>query len=189
MLETPRKGRGKCSKNAGTPASGHCKKVQNVVYCTQPCGKKGWIQMSKKLLSEEEIAELKQNPHVESVSSRSVNFNAEFKQIAYEAMMHGESLASVLEMYGINTGVLGEARIRGMAERLYACADREKGFRSQRGKKKQEAHEVEEESLRKRLQRLENELAYTRQEVAFLKKIQEADTEAQRQWESKRKPR
>lgn len=92
-------------------------------------------------------------------------------------------------MYGINTGVLGEARIRGMAERLYACADREKGFRSQRGKKKQEAHEVEEESLRKRLQRLENELAYTRQEVAFLKKIQEADTEARRQWESKRKPK
>lgn len=145
--------------------------------------------MSKKLLSEEEIAELKQNPHVTSVSPRSVNFSVEFKQIAYEAMMRGENLASVLEMYGINTGVLGEARIRGMTERLYKFADREEGFRSQKGRKKRNKDELEEENLRKRLQRLENELAYTRQEVEFLKKVQEADTEARRQWESKRKPK
>lgn len=145
--------------------------------------------MSRKLLSEEEIAELKQNPHVTSVSPRSVNFSSEFKQIAYEAMMRGENLASVLETYGINTGVLGEGRIRGMAQRLYQFADREEGFRSQKGHKKRAKEEVEEENLRKRLQRLENELAYTRQEVEFLKKVQEADTEARRQWESKRKPK
>lgn len=145
--------------------------------------------MSRKLLSKEEIAELKQNPHVTSVSPRSVNFSAEFKQIAYEAMTRGENLASVLETYGINTGVLGEVRIRGMAQRLYQFADREEGFRSQKGQKKRNKEEVEEENLRKRMQRLENELAYTRQEVEFLKKMQEADTEARRQWESKRKPK
>lgn len=145
--------------------------------------------MSRKLLSEEEIAELKQNPHVTSVSPRSVNFSAEFKQIAYEAMMRGENLASVLETYGINTGVLGEVRIRGMAQRLYQFAEREEGFRSQKGQRKRNKDELEEENLRKRLQRLENELAYTRQEVEFLKKVQEADTEARRQWESKRKPK
>lgn len=145
--------------------------------------------MSRKLLSKEEIAELKQNPHVTGVSARSVNFSAEFKQIAYEAMTRGENLASVLETYGINTGVLGEVRIRGMAQRLYQFADREEGFRSQKGQKKRNKEEVEEENLRKRMQRLENELAYTRQEVEFLKKMQEADTEARRQWESKRKPK
>ena len=145
--------------------------------------------MSRKLLSEEEIAELKQNPHVKSASSRSVNFSAEFKQIAYEAMMRGEKLASVLETYGINTGILGETRIRGLSQRLYQFAEREEGFKSQKGKKKRNKEELEEENLRKRLQRLENELAYTRQEVEFLKKVQEADTEARRQWESKRKPK
>lgn len=145
--------------------------------------------MSRKLLSKEEIAELKQNPHVTGVSARSVNFSAEFKQIAYEAMMRGENLASVLETYGINTGVLGEVRIRGMAQRLYQFAEREEGFRSQKGQKKRNKEEVEEANLRKRMQRLENELAYTRQEVEFLKKMQEADTEARRQWESKRKPK
>lgn len=103
--------------------------------------------------------------------------------------MRGERLASVLEMYGINTGILGEARIRGMAQRLYQFAEREGGFRSQKGHAKRNPQELEEESLRKRLKRLENELAYTRQEVEFLKKVQEADTEARRQWESKRKPK
>jgi len=145
--------------------------------------------MSRRLLSKEEVAELKQNPHVASVSARSVYFTAEFKQIAYEAMMRGESLSSVLEMYGINTGVLGEVRIRGMAQRLYQFAEREEGFRSQKGQRKRDKEEAEEENLRKRLKRLENELAYTRQEVEFLKKVQEADTEARRQWESKRKPK
>ena len=145
--------------------------------------------MSRKLLSEKEIAELQQNPHVISVSARSVNFTAEFKQIAYESMTRGESLACVLEMYGINTGILGEARVRGLAQRLYRFAEREEGFRSQKGKVKRSTQECEEENLRKHLKRLENELAYTRQEVEFLKKVQEADTEARRQWESKRKPK
>ena len=145
--------------------------------------------MSRKIFSKEEIEELKQNPHVKSASSRSVNFSAEFKQIAYEAMMRGEKLASVLETYGINTGILGETRIRGLSQRLYQFAEREEGFKSQKGKKKRNKEELEEENLRKRLQRLENELAYTRQEVEFLKKVQEADTEARRQWESKRKPK
>lgn len=145
--------------------------------------------MSKKILSEEEIAEMRQNPHVVSVSARSVDFTAEFKQIAYEAMVRGERLSSVLEMYGINTGVLGEARIRGLAQRLYRFAEREEGFKSQKGKVQRTKEEIAEENLHKRLKRLENELAYTRQEVEFLKKVQEANTEARRQWESKRKPK
>ena len=38
---------------------------------------------------------------------------------------------------------------------------------------------------RYRDRQLENELAYTRQEVEFLKKLQAANMEAQKQWESK----
>ena len=145
--------------------------------------------MSRKILSEEEIAELKENPHVTSVSARSVNFTSEFKQIAYEAMVRGERLSKVLEMYGINTGILGEARIRGLAQRLYKFSEREEGFVSQKGKVRQSKEEFAEEALQKRLKRLENELAYTRQEVEFLKKVHQADTEARKQWESKREPK
>ena len=147
-------------------------------------------RMSKKQFSKEEIEELKQNPHVTSVSARSVYFTAEFKQIAYEAMVRGERLESVLEMYGINTGILGEVRIRGLSQRLYQFAEREGGFQSQKGKNRQSIKEASaEETVQKRLKRLENELAYTRQEVEFLKKVQAADTEARKAWESKHRPK
>ena len=142
--------------------------------------------MSRKLFSEEEIAELKQNPHVTTVTKRTVNFTSEFKQILYESMVRGERLATILEMYGINTGILGEARIRGLSQRIYEFADREEGFEKKKPQPKQTS---EEEGMAKRIKRLENELAYTKQEVEFLKKVRAADMEAQRQWESKRKPK
>ena len=41
------------------------------------------------------------------------------------------------------------------------------------------------ETAEDRIKQLENELAYTRQEVEFLKKIQLANLEAQKEWESK----
>ena len=142
--------------------------------------------MSRKLFSEEEIAELKENPHVTSVTRRTVNFTAEFKQILYESMVRGEHLATTLEMYGVNTGILGEARIRGLSQRIYGFADREEGFKKKKPQPKQNS---EEEVIAKRIKRLENELAYTKQEVEFLKKVRAADMEAQRRWESKRKPK
>ena len=39
--------------------------------------------------------------------------------------------------------------------------------------------------MEQRIRQLEHELAYTRQEVEFLKKLQVANMEAQKQWESK----
>ncbi len=142
--------------------------------------------MSKKLFSEEEIAELRQNPHVVTVTPRSVNFTAEFKQTVYDSIMQGERIAAVLEMHGINTGVLGEARIRGLWQRIVESSERGEGFER---KKPQPRLATEEENMAKRIKRLENELAYTKQEVEFLKKTQAADMEARRQWESKRKPK
>ena len=47
------------------------------------------------------------------------------------------------------------------------------------------AKQTREQTLAARVEQLEHELAYTRQEVEFLKKIRMADLEAQRQWESK----
>ena len=44
-----------------------------------------------------------------------------------------------------------------------------------------------EETVEQRIRQLENELAYTRQEVEFLKKLQAANMEAQKQWGCKRR--
>ena len=60
-----------------------------------------------------------------------------------------------------------------------------KGFsdnRSENGRQEKEKAALSQED---RIRELEHELAYTRQEVEFLKKIQEANTEARKAWELK----
>ena len=49
------------------------------------------------------------------------------------------------------------------------------------------AKETKEQTLTARIKQLEHELAYTRQEVEFLKKIHTADLEARKLWESKQR--
>lgn len=55
--------------------------------------------------------------------------------------------------------------------------------------KKSPTNECFEKHLHKRLQKLEKELEHTRQEVAFLIKLQQADMEAYSEREAKSKPK
>ena len=140
--------------------------------------------MSKKLLSEEEVATLRENANVESATSRSVVFTPAFKQRAYEEVCKGMGIKEILVRHGIDPNVLGEARIKGFREKLEKQAERPEGFQNLKrsGQKPQTSRE---KSLEKQIRELQHQLAYTQQEVEFLKKIRMADLEAQRQWESK----
>ena len=55
------------------------------------------------------------------------------------------------------------------------------------GNQHKPAKETTEHTLGARVEQLEHELAYTRQEVEFLKKIHVADLEARKLWESKQR--
>ena len=59
------------------------------------------------------------------------------------------------------------------------------GFSDRRSENYRRPPKTGEETVEQRIRQLENELAYTRQEVEFLKKLQAANMEAQKQWESK----
>lgn len=141
--------------------------------------------MSNKLFSSEEIAALKASPHVESVTSRSVCFTPEFKRLVYRELLSGKSIYDVFEEHGIDTAALGSVRINGFLERLRKASDRDEGFANLRHQRKPKTPEERNLSAEKRIRQLEAELAYTRQEVEFLKKLQGANLEAQRVWESK----
>lgn len=145
--------------------------------------------MSNKLFTPEEVAAFQASPYVESASARSVVFTPEFKQIVYEELQSGHRIDAVLEAHGIDTAALGESRMRGMQEKLYKAAEREAGFANLRKQPRQKATDGKEETTEKRIRRLEAELAYTRQEVDFLKKVQAADTEARKAWASKHRPK
>lgn len=144
--------------------------------------------MAKKPLNAEEIAELRSSPYVARVMSGQVKFTPEFKKVLYEELMRGKTVRVTLEEHGIDPEILGDKRIWGIAQKLRAKADRDEGFEDLRkNNSRKPAKETREQTLASRIEQLEHELAYTRQEVEFLKKIHMADLEARKLWESKQR--
>lgn len=140
--------------------------------------------MSKKIFSEEEVAQLRANPHVESATKRSISFTPSFKQKVYDELMNGAGIRDVLLRHGIDPNVLGESRLKGISEKIQKQANRPEGFQNLK-RTGQKPVTSREKSLEKQIRELQHQLAYTQQEVEFLKKIRTADLEAQKQWESK----
>lgn len=160
-----------------------------VVECIREKDGKVRIQMSKKThtnpLSKREIEELRKSPHIVSVSANTVRFTEEFKKLAYEAKTRGISVAETMRRNGIDPYILGNSRVEGFSYTLNKKAKRESGFSDGRSENYRRPPKTGEETVDQRIRQLENELAYTRQEVEFLKKLQAANTEAQKQWESR----
>ena len=105
---------------------------------------------------------------------------------AYRLLMEGRSMRSIFEEHGIAPEILGDKRIWGFAHKLRTNADRDAGFADLRkNNSRKPASQTREQTLAARVEQLEHELAYTRQEVEFLKKIHTADLEARKSWESR----
>ena len=128
--------------------------------------------MPKKPLNTEEISKLRSSPYVASVIGRRINFTPEFKRMAYEQLNNGKTMREIFEEHGIDPEILGNSRIWGFAENLRAKADCEEGFVDLRkNNSRKPPKETKEQTLSTRIEQLEHELAYTRQEVEFLKKF------------------
>ena len=160
-----------------------------VVRCIHEEDGKAWIQMSKKThtnpLSKKETEILRKNPYIASVTANTVRFTEAFKELVYEKKCQGVPLAETMRQCGIDPEILGTSRVEGFSYTLNKKAKQESGFSDRRSENYRRPPKTGEETVEQRIRQLENELAYTRQEVEFLKKLQAANMEAQRQWESK----
>lgn len=144
--------------------------------------------MPKKPFNQEEIAKLRENPYVACIKPDMIFFTPEFKRMAYEQLADGKLARRIFEEHGIDPNILGDSRIWGFANKLRKSAARKEDFADLRGhNSRKPAKETGEQTLSARVEQLEHELAYTRQEVEFLKKIHTADLEARKQWESKQR--
>ena len=147
------------------------------------------IHMSKKThtnpFSQQEIEHLMKNPYVKKVTVNSIMFTEEFKRLVYEEKHDGKSISEIMRSCQIDPEILGESRISGFTYTLNKKAKTEDGFTDQRHSNYHRPAKDGKESVEQRIKQLENELAYTRQEVEFLKKLQTANMEAQRRWKSK----
>lgn len=162
-----------------------------VVRCIHDEDGKAWVQMSKKThtnpLSRQAIERLRKNPYIASVTANTVRFTEAFKELAYEKKCQGIPVSETMRQCGIEPEILGASRVEGFSYTLNKKAKQENGFSDGRSENYRRPPKTGEETVEERIRQLENELAYTRQEVEFLKKLQAANMEAQRQWESKRR--
>ena len=90
--------------------------------------------MARKILTKEDIDELKRSPYVESASPQQVRFTIEFKRMAYQELTEGKTLREVLAESGIRPEILGDARIWSTARKIRNQSEREGGFEDQREK-------------------------------------------------------
>ena len=139
--------------------------------------------------TKEQIAHLRENQYVKSISGSTIHFTVEFKKYFYQKYHTGMTAKQVFTECGIDPDVLGESRINGFCYTLNKQAKRNKGFTDKRSSNRRQPSRKDEVTVEARIKQLEHELAYTRQEVEFLKKLQMADMEARRQWESKHQPK
>ena len=151
-----------------------------------PVGTERKNTMARKELNTEELAELRDNPYVASIIAGRISFTPEFKRKAYRLLMEGRTMRSIFEEHGIASEILGDKRIWAFAHKLRTNADRDEGFADlRRNNSRKPPSQTREQALAARGEQLEHELAYTRQEVEFLKKIHTADLEARKSWESR----
>lgn len=145
--------------------------------------------MPRSYFTQEQIDQLRINRYVRNVTPSTVSFTEEFKILFYRKYQEGYPVRLIFLDCGINPDILGKKRIDGFCYLLRKNAQREGGFKSRNhGRPRSNlTHQPKDEgeSMETTVQRLEHELAYTRQEVEFLKKLQMADMEARKQWESK----
>jgi hypothetical protein len=136
--------------------------------------------MSKKRFTEEQIFDLKGNPNVERVSKLSVSFTEDFKRTAYGELLSGKAMWQIFKDHGIDTDALGPVRVLKFQQFIRMCAQRGDGFKNLRNTWRGEKIGNDESIAVKRVKSLENEVAYLRQVVEFLKKIQQGASEAKR---------
>ena len=139
--------------------------------------------------TKEQMDRLRVNHHVKSISSSTIRFTEEFKRLFYQKSKDGLSTRDIFLSCGIDPDILGESRLEGFRYTLNKQAKRDEGFADKRENNCRRPAKAEAGTVESRIKQLEHELAYTRQEVEFLKKMQMADMEARRQWESRHQPK
>jgi hypothetical protein len=135
--------------------------------------------MSKKRFTEEQVFALRENSNVERASNLSVSFTEDFKRKAYGELLTGKPMWQIFQEHGIDTAALGPVRVLKFEQFVKECAKRGDGFKK-RNRWHAERIESGDMIAAKRVKSLENENAYLRQVVEFLKKIQQADSGAKK---------
>lgn len=128
--------------------------------------------MSRKFFTEEEMATLRQNPYVYSVSPTVVILTKAFKEIFYAEYQQGAYPRAIFEKYGLTADLLGKSRLTGMAQHIKEEYAKYGSFHEgRRASAKTNRTQAAPPTTEDEIKSIKHELDYLKQEVSFLKKI------------------
>lgn len=80
----------------------------------------------------EQIEKLKENPYVESVTDKYINYSEIFKELFWNDYQNGMAPSAIFKKYGFDPGILGAKRRNGFVYRIKQEAKRLEGFKDTR---------------------------------------------------------
>lgn len=132
---------------------------------------------TKKKFTPEEVEELRANPYTEKVSEEQISFTLAFKEAFWRLSVEGCTGNMAFRKLGYDPEILGFERVNNITKRIRYAAHTPEGIQ---GNKKSQMRiskecfshaELEKMSRRESEQRLQNEIVYLQQQMAFLKKL------------------
>jgi transposase-like protein len=140
--------------------------------------------MGKNYFTEEQQSELCKNLYIQKVSIKSITYTKEFKEKFEKEYRAGKLPSQILADMGIDPCVLGKRRRDSLVQRMKLYESRPEGYEDTR-KKNPGRPSTKKLTDAEKIKRLEQKIAYLKQENEFLKKNILMDREAT--WEYKRK--
>lgn len=126
--------------------------------------------MSRIKFTEEQIAQLSDNPYTYKVTSNHLLFTKEFKELFWDEYCQGSTPMEILKRCGYDTELLSESRISGIGQIIRKEAALGKGFHD--GKRPSDSSDTQKEITcdTATFRKMQDELEYLKQEMEFLKK-------------------
>lgn len=131
---------------------------------------KDGITMGKNYFTDEQVRELEKNPYVISVTTKSVNYSEDFKELFLKDYNAGMTPINIFKKYGFDPYILGKERRKSFIKRIKMESQRLDGFKDMRkensGRSKTKFMTPDEI-----IERLQHQNHVLRQENDFLKRV------------------
>ena len=131
----------------------------------------------RKKFTPAEVEELRANPYTEKVTERQISFTLAFKETFWRLSVEGCTGNMALRKLGYDPEILGFERVHNITKRIRSAARAPEGIRGAKksrmriSKEQFSQAELEKMSRRESERRLQNEIVYFQQQMAFLKKL------------------
>lgn len=140
--------------------------------------------MGKNHFTEEQQIELRKNPYIQKVSTKSITYTKEFKEKFEEEYRLGKLPSEILFNMGIDPRILGKRRKDSIVSRIKLYEQRPEGCDDTR-KNSSGRPPTKDLTDAERIKRLEQKITYLNQENEFLKKNIQIDRQVY--WEYNRR--